>query len=527
MMNWTIPRRVAAGFAILLLAAVAVGATSLVRLRAVGGHVATLSSNTIPSVIALSRIIEANLEMLLAVRSTVLDTEPDRIEEGKRSLQDAIARGDRNIAAYRALVIDTEDQRLLDAAIDGRAALLVQVRRAEALAAEGRVAEARAAALDDIEQVADRCQATFARVIAHNIALTEQEAEAARSQLRTGFLVAAIMLGTAAVIGTLLAFGIIRSLSRALLGISDTLETGAVKTAEAAGQLAAVNNTVAAGCTEQGASVAETGAALEQMSVMIRCTSDNAGQAKTLAGQARAAATTGANTMAAMDAAMRSIGTTSAEVAKIVKQIDEIAFQTNILALNAAVEAARAGEAGAGFAVVADEVRSLAQRSAAAARETSERIEAAIESSRLGAASCERVGLSLREISERVTAADKLVAEIATSAQEQSQGIRQIGTAMTQLDHVTQENAARAGEGAAAAADLSGQAAAVRGSVDRLRALVVAGHTPPLSQKAAAAVRFRPTASGRPTALPRIPMPGDGGRQPAAHDAEDRHFTDF
>ena len=136
MMNWTIPRRVAAGFAILLLAAVAVGATSLVRLRAVGGHVATLSSNTIPSVIALSRIIEANLEMLLAVRSTVLDTEPDRIEEGKRSLQDAIARGDRNIAAYRALVIDTEDQRLLDAAIDGRAALLVQVRRAEALAAE-------------------------------------------------------------------------------------------------------------------------------------------------------------------------------------------------------------------------------------------------------------------------------------------------------------------------------------------------------------------------------------------------------
>ena len=117
---------------------------------------------------------------------------------------------------------------------------------------------------------------------------------------------------------------------------------------------------------------------------MIRATAENAEKAKELASEARSAAATGSMTMAEMTHAMAAINSSSAEVAKIVKNIDEIAFQTNILALNAAVEAARAGEAGAGFAVVADEVRSLAQRSAAAAKETADKIEAAIVNSRKG-----------------------------------------------------------------------------------------------------------------------------------------------
>lgn len=378
--------------------------------------------------------------------------------------------------------------------------------------------------------LADRCLELFNESIEHNLDLTKRESSAARTLLKTGFLIAAIVLGSATLIGAALALGITRSLSRALLGISDSLETSATRTSEAAGQVACVNRTVASGCVEQGASVAETSAALEQISVMIRCTADNATKAKDFAGQARGAAATGSETMAAMDSAMRSIETSSAEVAKIVKQIDEIAFQTNILALNAAVEAARAGEAGAGFAVVAEEVRSLAQRSAEAARETAMRIEAAIESSRHGASSCLRVGQSLHEIAERITAADKLVAEIATAAKEQAEGIRQIGTAMTQLDQVTRDNAARAGEGASAASDLSEQAAAVREHVDCLRALVVP------EAKQAVTVHRSPAASTAPThavvhpttGVPRIPMPGDAtSSRPAHHDAEDRHFADF
>jgi methyl-accepting chemotaxis protein len=527
--NLTIPRRVGLGFVLLVLGGLAAGGTALERLRGVAGHVETLAGSTVPSVLTLSRLIESNLATLLAARSAVLDVDPERIRQGKESLRTAIAQGDRDIEAYgRALCSDGEDTRLFAAARDARVAFLAEIRRAVALDDAGDDAGARQLVLDGVEPLADRCQALFRKVIAYNGQLTELEATAARDGLRSGFLVSTTVLGLAILAGAVLAMGIIRSLSRALLGISDALETGAGKTTHAASQLTAVNQTVAAGCVEQGSAVAETGAALEQMSVMIRCTADNAARAKECAGQARQAAAAGAETMAAMDAAMRSIGTTSGEVAKIVKQIDEIAFQTNILALNAAVEAARAGEAGAGFAVVAEEVRSLAQRSAEAARETAERIEAAIESSRQGAASCGRMGSSLAEIAERSTAADKLVAEIATAAQEQSQGIRQIGTAIAQLDQVTRENAARAGEGATAAAELSGEAAAVRVHVDRLRALVVPGRpagSPAPVPAPPAPPRRLPSPPTPP--LRRIPMPGD--REPAAVtvDAEDRHFKDF
>ena len=550
---WTMPRRVGAGFALLVLAALAVGGASLSRLRAVAGNVETLANNTVPSVASLARITEANLVAILSARTAILDTDaPDRMQEAARTLEEAIARGDRELDVYeRELLSSDEDARFIAAARAARNELLAKVREARALAAEGRQDEARVAVLEGVEPVADRCQSAFNRAVDHVIDLTHREVQSARAGLRSGRLVAGTVLGLSTLLGTLLALGITRSLSRSLLGVSTILDRGATRTAEAAAQLASASRTVAAGCTEQGSAVAQTGAALEQMTAMIRSTADNAAQAKDLAGRAREAATAGAAIMAQMNAAMESIATTSSEVAKTVRQIDEIAFQTNILALNAAVEAARAGEAGLGFAVVADEVRSLAQRSAHAARETAARIEAAISSSRAGAESCSRVGTSLAEIADRVAAADSLVAEIATAAQEQSQGIRQIGLAMSQLDQVTQENAARAGEGATAATAVSGEVAAVREQVERLRSFVKPGGGgtaavtrawPRAAGRSPAAVPARVTVTPRLTTTtggpggtrprPHIPMPGDGGERqgpPAAAggDAEDRHFREF
>ena len=237
-------------------------------------------------------------------------------------------------------------------------------------------------------------------------------------------------------------------------------------------QLARSSQTLSSGASEQASSVEETSASLEEISSMIQATAENAQKAKLLASETRVVAERGSRTMIEMVEAMAAIDSTSAQVAKIVKNIDEIAFQTNILALNAAVEAARAGEAGAGFAVVADEVRSLAQRSAAAAKETADKIEAAIASSRKGSQCTARVGESLTQISEKVTATDLLVSEIATAANEQAQGIEQINQAVGQMDKVCQSNASSAEEIASAAEQVDTQGEVLNELVGRLQQLV-------------------------------------------------------
>jgi methyl-accepting chemotaxis protein len=166
---------------------------------------------------------------------------------------------------------------------------------------------------------------------------------------------------------------------------------------------------------------------------------------------------------------MEAIKVSSDDIAKIIKTIDEIAFQTNILALNAAVEAARAGEAGMGFAVVADEVRNLAQRSAQAAKETAGKIEGAITKTGQGVEISSKVAQTLNEIVTKARQVDELVAEVASASREQTEGITQINTAVGQMDKVTQSNAANAEESAAAAEELNAQAEVMKQSVAELR----------------------------------------------------------
>ena len=137
--------------------------------------------------------------------------------------------------------------------------------------------------------------------------------------------------------------------------------------------------------------------------------------------------------MQAMSSAMNDIKSSSDDIAKIIKTIDEIAFQTNILALNAAVEAARAGEAGAGFAVVADEVRNLAQRCAQAAKETASKIEDSVQKSTNGVEISAKVAISLQEIVSKTRQVDELAGEVATTSVEQSQGIEQVNTAVSHV----------------------------------------------------------------------------------------------
>ncbi len=244
------------------------------------------------------------------------------------------------------------------------------------------------------------------------------------------------------------------------------------QTSAAAGQITGSSQLLAEGASEQAASLEETSATLEEIASMTKRNAGHADEAKRLAASTRAAVDAGTSEMAAMTAAMGAIRDSGDNIARIIKTIDEIAFQTNILALNAAVEAARAGEAGLGFAVVADEVRSLAQRSAQAARETAEKIEDSIGKSSRGAEISEQVARRLQEIAGQVRQVDELVAEIATASTEQRTGIEQVNTAVSRMDRVTQSNAAGAEESASAATELNAQAGALREAVAALARLV-------------------------------------------------------
>ena len=293
--------------------------------------------------------------------------------------------------------------------------------------------------------------------------------------LRTTLVLSAAIAALA-----LLAVGLVQGLSfrinRNLSRISGTLSRVAEDMHGKARGFTATSTQLADGASQQAASIEQTSASLEEITSMTRRNAEAADNAKQIAGETRAAVDNGAAGMQRMTVAMDGIKTSSAEIAKIIKTIDEIAFQTNILALNAAVEAARAGEAGAGFAVVAEEVRALAQRSATAARETAAKIEVALVKSNEGATTSIEVAGMLTRMVDQVRKMDTLVAEIATASGEQSQGLEQITKAMTEMDKVTQSNAATAEESAGVAHELSSQSTHLGEAVQELNAFTGAGH---------------------------------------------------
>jgi methyl-accepting chemotaxis protein len=209
--------------------------------------------------------------------------------------------------------------------------------------------------------------------------------------------------------------------------------------------------------TEAARSLEQITASMHELTSQTSMNAENAIQANQLAAQAKLSAQKGDAEMGNMVKAMNDINESAASISKIIKAIDEIAFQTNLLALNAAVEAARAGAHGKGFTVVAEEVRNLAQRSAAAAKETAEMIEGSIKKTEAGAKIAEETSKALEEIVAGSAKVTDLIGEIAAASKEQAQGIGQINTGLSQVDQVTQQVTANAEESASASEELSSQ----------------------------------------------------------------------
>jgi methyl-accepting chemotaxis protein len=276
----------------------------------------------------------------------------------------------------------------------------------------------------------------------------------------------------AIIIGILITYFTTRSITTPINKIVTALNEGAGQTAAASNQLAAASQQLSWGSAEQASSIEETSSTLQETATMLQRNNANIKQATQLSEHTKEAAEKGNLEMQDMMDAIIEVRKSSDRIAKIIKVIDDIAFQTNILALNAAIEAARAGEAGLGFAVVAEEVRNLAQRSAQAAKDTTGMIEANIELSANGVSVTEKVKEALNVITVQAKKVSELMDEIAAASQEQAQGIDQVNKAIVQMELVTQQNAANAEESAATSGALSNQAKGLRDIINQLSQLV-------------------------------------------------------
>jgi methyl-accepting chemotaxis protein len=267
----------------------------------------------------------------------------------------------------------------------------------------------------------------------------------------------------------------VRSIAQTLRNTVAELAMAGDQVGSASGQIASTSQSLSHGASQQAASLEEISASMEEMTAMAKRNSENSVEATALMLETATQVERSNAALQEMVSSMGAIKASSEKVAKIIKTIDEIAFQTNILALNAAVEAARAGEAGMGFAVVADEVRNLAQRSAVAAKDTASLIEEAIHNTNQGAEKLEQVAVAIRTITEGAGNVKNLVDEVSESSKQQTQGIQQASTAVTQVSRVTQTAAASAEESAAASEELNAQAQSMRVLLDSLRVLVDGG----------------------------------------------------
>ncbi len=434
-----------------------------------------------------------------ATQATAASQSITKLVDGAKAIDKEIAEMEEFDATFK----DPERRNALKAAITESTGLLQGLARVSEGVARSRLLyekEMRSVAADFSNRIMG-----LNRMLAERRQGLQQTTGAA--QRRNESLVLGLSL-VGIIFGVVAGYFIVRSVTHPIAHVAAVLKEGSDRTAAASRQVSSASQAMADGSCQQAASLEETSSSLVEMGSMIKRTAEHTESARQMAGETRKAADLGSDDMKAMKEAMDSIKSAGGEITKIIKTIDEIAFQTNILALNAAVEAARAGEAGAGFAVVAEEVRNLAHRSAEAARETAAKIENSNQRSEHGIRLSERVGNNFNEITQRARKLDTMIQEIADAAKQQSQGIETINAEISRIDQITQANSASAEETASSSAELQSQADRLREAVEELNRMV---HT-----DAEAAARHEAPAAVTHASTPKAPMmPSSATKAPA------------
>jgi methyl-accepting chemotaxis protein len=431
-----------------------------------------------PELIATSALaVEANMleinKVLDAYLSTVLTKEEEKlarvftenrrrlVEEGLKPALTALKIG--NVSEAQRLVVEKVRPLYapVESGIDALIALQLEVAKSDFAASEARYASIHTASL--VALVGGILFAgifgwVLVRSIGHQLGAEPGEAASVAQSVAAGDLSMHIILKPG---DTTSLMAQLKSMQESLAQVVAVVRQGSEGVATASAEIAQGNHDLSARTEQQASALEETAASMAQLSASVSKNADGAAQANQLATQAARVAILGGEVVGQSVETMKDISESSQKIADILGVINGIAFQTNILALNAAVEAARAGEQGRGFAVVASEVRSLAGRSADAAREIKQLIEANVARVAQGSAQVNQAGATMTEVMDSIRCVTNLMGEISAASAEQSAGVSQVGEAVIQMDQVTQQNAALVEQMSAAASSLETQAQAL------------------------------------------------------------------
>jgi methyl-accepting chemotaxis protein len=461
----TIGKKIALACAFLVALTVALGALTIRMIGGIEGNLHALADDSLPGVDRISTIrgqvylIRGNLWRYLTMSDRQGKDELER--ENERLMREM----EQTFREYEQTIFNAEDREMYSRIGPLWNRYLQFWRQAQQLDLGGRKEEAVAKYLEAIP-VYGELRSSLDSLVAWNRAHGERNAKAARESVASAGFWAWVLLMGSALAGSLLAGGLVWSVNKHLRRAAADLSDGAEQVASAASQVASSSQALAQGSSEQAASLEETSASSEEVNSMARKNTENSSRAAELVTHSQQKFAQTNQLLEQMVVAMGEINAQSDKIAKIIKVIDEIAFQTNILALNAAVEAARAGEAGG---------RNLAKRCPQAAKDTSALIEESITKSNGGKAKVDQVAVAIRAITEESGSVKTLMDEVNLGSQEQARGIEQIGRAITQMEQVTQKTAASAEEGASAAEELTAQSEALKEIVGRLTAMVGGG----------------------------------------------------
>lgn len=468
----TLGRRIAMTATALVALAVLLGVVSIYNVSRIGESLQLIAGGSLPGVYAIGQAESVSKDMrgrmLMHIASDQVP-EKGRLDSELESLERDFRE---KLEGYSRVITLARDRELFERIAPAFDNFLRAWHRVRELSRAVKTQEALAAFRNEALPAYSDLERAIRNAIDFNKTHADQNAEAATAAARNGRLWVWSILALAAAGGGAMAFFVIRGMNRELLQAVAELSEGAGQVAGAAAQVSASSQALAQGASEQAASMEEMSASSEEITSMARQNTEHSRAAAEQMVVAARMVGEANRTLEQMIASMREITASSDRIGKIIKVIDEIAFQTNILALNAAVEAARAGEAGMGFAVVADEVRNLAQRSAQAAKDTAALIEESIAKSNEGSAKLDQVASAIRSITESAQKVKTLVDEVKVGSEEQARGIEQISRTIAQVEQVIQKTAAGAEESASAGQQMSAQAETLKAVVQHVRAMV-------------------------------------------------------